>query len=114
MSNPLGYTEIQKDVIANIISLNPTGKVQFTGTFKPHGQTAQVKSSQAIAKEQLKKTNSNEFVCDNIEQFSNYEHFQQSCNKSNFVGLIGFCLMLLLLVVVVIGLVKLLFTPLKI
>ena len=110
MNNPSKYNEIQKEIIANVISLNPTGKIDFSGIFKPKGQTSEVKSSQTIAKEKLKKTNANEFVCDNIEQFNNlHEPFQQRCNKSNILGFIVFSLMLLLIVVVVLGLIKILF-----
>ena len=110
MSNPFQYSEIQKDVIADVISLNPTGKIDFSGIFKPKGQTSKVKNTQIIAKEKLKKTNSNEFVCDNIEQFNNiYEPFQQNCNKSNILSYFVFALMLLLIVAVVLGLIKILF-----
>jgi hypothetical protein len=110
MSNPFQYSEIQKDVIADVISLNPTGKIDFSGIFKPNGQTSKVKNTYISSQEKLKKTNANEFVCDNIEQFNNqYEPFQQSCNKSNILGYFVFALILLLIVVVIMGLIKVLF-----
>ena len=107
------FNELQKDVISNIISLNPTGKITFNGTFTPNGQISNVKNNQTISKEKLKKVNANEFVCtnNNIETFNNYgsyEHFYQDCNISHKKNSILFLLIILIGCVIMYSLIQLL------
>lgn len=109
MSNQFEYTESQKDVIANIISLNPTGKIDFSGIFKPKGQTSEVKNSYNVSKENLKRTNNNQFVCDNIEQFKNYGQYQKKMLASNIIHYILYFLIALLIVIILFGLYKMFF-----
>lgn len=72
MSN---YNIHEKEVISNIIGLNPTGTLSFNGTFTMNGSNNIINTQENISKENLKKTETNEFINKSnvIENFeSNY------------------------------------------
>lgn len=68
------YNNHQKEVISNIIGLNPTGTLSFNGTFAMNGSNNNINTQQNIAKANLKKTEANEFINNSnvIENFESY------------------------------------------
>lgn len=60
-------------LLNNIIGLNPTGILDFNGTYNMNGANNIVQNANNISKENLKKTNHNQIVCNNIENFENYK-----------------------------------------
>jgi hypothetical protein len=64
------YKEI---VISNIAGLNPTGTLDFNGTFSMNGNNNIVVNANEASKTNLEKTNSNIVNCGNIEKFENYK-----------------------------------------
>ena len=68
------YNIHEKEVISNIIGLNPTGTLSFNGTFAMNGSNNNVNTQQNIARANLKKTEANEFINNSnvIENFESY------------------------------------------
>ena len=69
------YNIHEKEVISNIIGLNPTGTLSFNGIFAMNGSNNNVNTKQNIARANLKKTEANEFINDSnvIENFESYQ-----------------------------------------
>jgi len=65
----MSYKQI---VQSNIASLNPTGTLDFNGTFQMNGNNNVVLNSVETSKNNLKKTQNNQVVCSSIENFENY------------------------------------------
>ena len=85
-----------------VIGVNPTGILSFDGTFKMQGQNNIIMSSSNIAKDNLKKTQNNEFVCNSIERketFSNRVIYEKSNkNRINVYLLIYLIILSILLI----------------
>jgi ATP-dependent Zn protease len=75
----MDYSLHDKEVIGNIIGMNPTGLISFEGTFSMTGPNQSVNSPANLSKEKMKKTENNEFICDNNNQ--NKETFQNYQNQ---------------------------------
>ena len=73
------YNIHEKEVISNIIGLNPTGTLSFNGTFTMNGSNNIINSQENISKENLKKTETNEF----INKSNIIENFESYYKKSN-------------------------------
>ena len=58
-------------VLNAIIGLNPTGTLDFNGTYKMNGVNNIVRNSKDAAKDNLAKVNKNEVSCDLVENFWN-------------------------------------------
>jgi hypothetical protein len=58
-------------VLSNIISLNPTGTLDFQGTFALNGSNSIVQNPADASKNNLDKTTNNEIICGTIENFTN-------------------------------------------
>ena len=58
-------------VLNAIIGLNPTGTLDFNGTYKMNGINNIVRNSKDAAKDNLAKVNKNEVSCDLVENFWN-------------------------------------------
>jgi hypothetical protein len=58
-------------VLSNIIGINPTGTLQFDGTYTLLGNNNIIQTSKTASKENLDKTQKNKIVCNNIENFEN-------------------------------------------
>jgi hypothetical protein len=64
-------TNKDKDIIlSNIISLNPTGKLDYNGTFSLEGNNNIINTPEDASKTNLDKTMNNEVIC-GIENFEN-------------------------------------------
>ena len=85
----MNYNLQQKEIISNIIGLNPTGTLSFKGTFSMDGSNKIVNTPANISKENAKKTDENEFICNNntIENFESYNK-QMHNKKQNYYNLI--------------------------
>lgn len=81
MSN---YNIHEKEVISNIIGLNPTGTLSFNGTFTMNGTNNIINTQENISKENLKKTETNEFINKSnvIENFESY-YIKSNTHKYN-------------------------------
>ena len=79
------YNIHEKEVISNIIGLNPTGTLSFNGTFAMNGSNNNVNTQQNIARANLKKTEANEFINNTnvIENFESY-HIKFICKNNIF------------------------------
>jgi len=65
-------SDINKEiVISNIIGLNPTGTLDFNGTYRMNGNNNIIKSAANASKTNLVKAQNNEIVCNHIENFEN-------------------------------------------
>jgi hypothetical protein len=75
-------------VISNLISLNPTGVLNLKdNVLQPTGTNNIIQNSSIASKENLKKAQENEIICNNIEKFENYQTFEQN-NKNKILIII--------------------------
>ena len=58
-------------VISNIIGLNPTGTLDFNGTYMMNGNNNIVKNSANASKANLLKAQNNKIICNHVENFEN-------------------------------------------
>jgi len=70
-----------KDIfLSNIISLNPTGTLDFQGTFNLNGSNSIVQNPTDASTDNLEKTTNNEIICGTIENFENQNNFYKINN----------------------------------
>ena len=91
-------TDSKNKIINNIISLNPTGILQYDGTYKMNGANSIITDTGNNSKSNLEKAEKNEILCHSIEKF---ENFNTSLKKQNvffifiliisFIFIIYFC-----------------------
>ena len=87
-----------KDLILNnIIGLNPTGTMNFKGTYQMFGNNNIVKNANDISKINLQKTSKNEIVCSSIEKFNNYKNINKNKNLNYIYLLILFFFIFLII-----------------
>ena len=68
MSSNSIYNSTNKErILSDFIGLNPTGTLTFEGTFSMNGPNTQIVSPEKMAKENLKKTQENQFICEGFE-----------------------------------------------
>jgi hypothetical protein len=84
-----------------VIGVNPTGILSFDGTFKMQGQNNIIMSSSNISKDNLKKTQNNEFVChtERKETFSNRVMYRDSNKNRINVYLLLYLIILSILLI---------------
>jgi hypothetical protein len=100
----------KEKVISNFISLNPTGTLQLdqNGSFKLNGPVSKIMTPEEIAKQNLTKSNSNTFICNQnqskIENFENYnlkkkleKKIEEKSNKNIIIYLVIILLILILI-----------------
>jgi hypothetical protein len=90
-------------VLSNIIGINPTGILQFDGTYSLSGNNNIVQTSKTASKDNLDKTQKNKIVCSHIENFennqiNNYLDKKISINKL-FILFIIFILIIILFLI---------------
>ena len=76
------YNMHEKEVISNIIGLNPTGTLSFNGTFAMNGSNNNVNTQENISKNNLKKTEANEFI-NNSNVIENFESYHKKYKYKN-------------------------------
>lgn len=74
----------KENIISNIIALNPTGTLNFNGTYEMNGQNNIVVNSNSAAKDNLEKTQSNKIVCSAVEKFENYNNIEKKNYKNYY------------------------------
>jgi hypothetical protein len=83
----------KKSVLNNIISINPTGTLDFEGTYKMNGPNSIIRDPINDSKNNLIKTQNNQIICNSIEKFENY-------NSKNNKMIVIFLLFLFLLILI--------------
>ena len=73
-------------ILNNIIGINPTGTLDYQGTYTLNGNNDQIKSTEQISKENLEKTLNGEIVCNNVETFINENNNINSINNINAIN----------------------------
>jgi len=61
-------------VLSNIIGLNPTGTLDFNGTYSMNGNNDIIQNQTTASKESLDKAQNNQIICNNVEKFENYNN----------------------------------------
>ena len=90
--------DMDKEIILNnIIGINPTGTMQFEGTYQLNGNNSLVRNSQSASKENLEKSKNNEVICSSVEKFENKKNINNSKLKY-FLIIILILLILILLI----------------
>lgn len=73
---------------SNIAGLNPTGTINYAGTFTLNGSNNIVQYASSASKSGLNSINNNKVVCSNIENFENFENYYKSKNINMIILLI--------------------------
>lgn len=84
-------------VLSNIISLNPTGTLDFQGTFNLNGINSIVQNPADASKNNLEKTTNNEIICGTIENFENQNDFYKINDSEKYIILIFVFIFLILI-----------------
>lgn len=58
-------------LLSNIISLNPTGTLDYQGTYTLQGNNQILSNPMEASQNNLQKTMNNEIICGNMETFKN-------------------------------------------
>lgn len=90
MVNLVNRNEIP--VINNIIGMNPTGTIDFNGTFKMNGQNNIIQDSATLGHNNLVLSQTNQVVCTSIEKFTN--DYNRLYNKIILILLISLFILL--------------------
>jgi hypothetical protein len=95
------------NVLNNIIGINPTGSIDYQGTYKLQGANNIVRTTDDLSSENLYKTQNNEIICSNIEKFENkfenkfknkFENkFEKNINEKIFILFIILIFLIILL-----------------
>ena len=89
----MSYKEI---ILSNIIGLNPTGILDFNGTYTMKGNDNIVENPSDTAKKNLLKSQNNEIICNQVEKFENYNNF----NKYDFNYIKNIIFILIILIII--------------
>ena len=87
---------LNENVISDVIGMNPTGQLDFDGTFEMNGANDIVRNTTDASKDTLIKTQKNKIICSSLENFENYS--EESRNQNNFFIL---CLFLFLFLIII-------------
>ena len=92
----MNYKEI---ILSNIIGLNPTGTLDFNGTYRMNGNNNIVKDASTASKDNLLKATNNKIICNHVENFENYNNFNNKNNKNNSNYIKNIILIIILLII---------------
>lgn len=87
----------KEKIMSMIISLNPTGTMNFSGTFQPNGTNNILKSSQQMSKDNLQKIQENQYVCD-TSSTQVIENFENKSDKNSFIIIILIIILIIFLI----------------
>ena len=91
----------KNSILNNIISINPTGILDFDGTYKMNGPNSIVRDPQDYSKNNLIKTQNNEIVCHSLEKFENNRNYINNKNKNiNIILFILFFFIFILILLI--------------
>lgn len=86
-------------ILSNIISLNPTGTLDYNGTFRLEGNNNIVNTPQDASKKNLDKTMNNEVIC-GIEKFENNNIENNKLNNNDLFLYHKYLIPLFLIIVI--------------
>lgn len=66
-------------VLSNIIGINPTGILDFDGTYKLNGTNDIVQNTNTASKESLEKAQTNKIIC--VENFENVKSIEYNSTQ---------------------------------
>ena len=89
----------ENSLLNNIISMNPTGTLDFDGTYKMNGPNSIVRDTQNNSKNNLIKTQNNKIVCNSVEKFENYKNNINSKNITIILLILFFFIFILILLI---------------
>ena len=85
-------------VISNLISLNPTGIMTLkNSTLQSNGTNNIILNSNMASKENLKKAQENEIICNNIEKFENFQNSEVNYKNKILIFILIVILLIILL-----------------
>ena len=85
-------------VISNLISLNPTGIMTLkNSTLQSNGTNNIILNSNMASKENLKKAQENEIICNNIEKFENFQTSEVNYKNKILIFILIVILLIILL-----------------
>jgi hypothetical protein len=70
----------KEKIIGYIIGINPTGKLDYNGTYNMTGNNNTIQNIETASKSNLKKVNNNEIICNQIENFENLNTYNKYYN----------------------------------
>jgi hypothetical protein len=89
----------QNSLLNNIISINPTGILDFDGTYKMNGANSIVRDPQNDSKNNLIKTQNNQIICSSVEKFENYRNYINNKNITIILLILIFFIFILIFVI---------------
>lgn len=90
----MSYKEI---ILSNIIGLNPTGILDFNGTYAMKGNDNIVENPSDTAKKNLLKSQNNEIICNHVEKFENFNNFNNKYDLNYIKNIILIIIIIILL-----------------
>ena len=85
-------------VISNLISLNPTGIMTLKdSTLQSNGTNNIILNANMASKENLKKAQENEIICNNIEKFENFQNSEVNYKNKILIFILIVILLIILL-----------------
>lgn len=61
-------------ILSNIIGINPTGTLDFNGTYQMNGTNDISHNSSSISKQNLEKAQTNQIICENFKNSEKNEY----------------------------------------
>lgn len=86
-------------VLSNIIGVNPKGTLTYEDTLTMNGNNDIVNTSSSVNKKNIKKIQNNEIICDGIENFQNYNQYNNIKIKN--IILIFFFILIILFIYII-------------
>jgi hypothetical protein len=90
----------KKKVLSNIIGINPTGTVNYEGTYSLKGNNNIIMNPDESAKISLEKAQNNEINCSNLEKFDNQFIVNDFKIRSNYSGILALLLFLFIIIII--------------
>jgi hypothetical protein len=69
-------------ILNSIIGINPTGTLEYQGTYTLNGNNNNIRTNEQISKENLEKTLNGEVICNNVETFMNQNNIYNTNNTN--------------------------------
>jgi hypothetical protein len=73
----------KEKIIGNIVGLNPTGTIDFNGTFQMNGNNNIIQTPVNASRESLEKSQNNEIICEKFIS-ANYGKFLDNYSENEF------------------------------
>ena len=91
----------KEKIIGNIIGLNPTGTIEFNGTFQMNGNNNIIQTPLNASKDRLEKSQNNQIICENFSnKYYNILEEKQYINNKYFTKFILLLILFLLIFII--------------